>query len=56
VSFAAITLRIASQRMFIIIVVVVIYFVIVSVPKLLETPPYTQPKHDENKALLEAMS
>jgi hypothetical protein len=36
VSFAAITLCVASQRMF----VVVVYFVIASVRKLLDTPPY----------------
>jgi hypothetical protein len=45
VSFAAITLRVASQRVFIIIVVVVVvvvvYFVIDSVRKLLDTPSYT---------------
>jgi hypothetical protein len=41
VSFAAITLRIASQRVFIIVVVVVVvYFVIDSVRKLLDTPSY----------------
>jgi hypothetical protein len=38
VSFAAITLRVASQRVFI---VVSIYFVIDSVRKLLVTPSYT---------------
>jgi hypothetical protein len=37
VSFAAITLRFASQRVFII---VVAYFVIESVRKLLDTPSY----------------
>jgi hypothetical protein len=36
VSFAAITLRVASQRVFI----VVVYFVIDSVRKLLDTPSY----------------
>jgi hypothetical protein len=44
VSFAAITLCVTSQRMFviiiIIIVVVVVYFVIDSVRKLLVTPSY----------------
>jgi hypothetical protein len=39
VSFAAITLYVASQRMF---VVVVVYFVIDSVRKLLDTPSYSQ--------------
>jgi hypothetical protein len=38
VSFAAITLCVASQRVFI--VVVVVYFVIVSVRKLLDTTSY----------------
>jgi hypothetical protein len=37
VSFVAITLRVASQRLFI---VVVVYFVIDSVRKLLDTPSY----------------
>jgi hypothetical protein len=38
VSFAAITLCVASQRVFIVVVVVVVvYFVIGSVPKLLDT-------------------
>jgi hypothetical protein len=37
VSFAAITLFVASQRVFI----VVVYFVIESVRKLLDTPSYT---------------
>jgi uncharacterized protein HemY len=44
VSFAAITLCVASQRVFIVVVVVVVvvvvYFVIDSVRKLLDTPPY----------------
>jgi hypothetical protein len=45
VSFAAISLCVASQRVFIIIVVVVVvvvvvYFVIDSVRKLLDTPSY----------------
>jgi fucose permease len=39
VSFAAITLRAASERVFI--VVVVVCFVITSVRKLLDTPSYT---------------
>jgi hypothetical protein len=39
VSFAAITLRVAFQRVFI---VVSIYFVIDSVRKLLDTPLYTR--------------
>jgi hypothetical protein len=38
VSFAAITLCVASQRMFI---VVTVYFVIVSVRELLDTPSYS---------------
>jgi len=37
VSFAAITLRVASQRMFI---VAAVYFVMASVRKLLDTPSY----------------
>jgi hypothetical protein len=37
-SFAAITLCVASQRVFV--VVVVVYFVIDSVRKLLDTPSY----------------
>jgi uncharacterized protein HemY len=42
VSFASITLCVASQRVFIIVVfvVVVVYFVIDSVRKLLDTPSY----------------
>jgi uncharacterized protein HemY len=40
VSFAAITLCVASQRVFVVVVVVVIYFVIDSVRKLLDTPSY----------------
>jgi uncharacterized membrane protein len=40
VSFAAITFRVASQRVFIVVVVVVVYFVIDSVRKLLDTPLY----------------
>jgi hypothetical protein len=41
VSFAAIILCIASQRVFIVVVVVVVvYFVIDSVRKLLDTPSY----------------
>jgi uncharacterized protein HemY len=39
VSFAAITVRVASQRVFI---AVVVYFVIDSVRKLLDTPSYIQ--------------
>jgi hypothetical protein len=38
VSFAAITIRVASQRVFII---VIVYFVIYSVRKLLDTPSYS---------------
>jgi hypothetical protein len=41
VSFAAITLCVASQRVLIVVVVVVVYFVIDSVRKLLDTPSYT---------------
>jgi hypothetical protein len=45
VSFAAITLCVASQRVFVVVVVVVVvvaaYFVIDSVLKLLDTPSYT---------------
>jgi hypothetical protein len=43
VSFAAITLCVASQRVFIVIVVivVVVYFVIDLVRKLLDTPSYS---------------
>jgi hypothetical protein len=40
VSFAAITLCVASQRVFIV-VVVVVYFVMDLVGKLLDTPSYT---------------
>jgi len=40
VSFAAITLCVASQRVFIVVVVVVVYFVIDSVPKLLDILSY----------------
>jgi hypothetical protein len=43
VSFAAITLCAASQRVFIVVVVVVIvFFVIDSVRKLLDTPSYVR--------------
>jgi hypothetical protein len=43
VSFAAITLCIAPQRVFIIIIVIIIiYFVIASVRKLMNTPSYTK--------------
>jgi uncharacterized protein HemY len=38
VSFAAVTLCIASQRVFIVVVVVVVYFVIDSVRNILDTP------------------
>jgi hypothetical protein len=38
VSFVAITLSVAYQRMFVVVVVVVVYFVIDSVRKLLSTP------------------
>jgi hypothetical protein len=41
VSFAAITLCVASQRVFIV-VVVVVYFVIDSARKLLNTPSYVR--------------
>jgi hypothetical protein len=40
VSFAAITLCVASERVFTVVVVVVVYIVIDSVRKLLETPSY----------------
>jgi hypothetical protein len=40
VSFVAITLCVASQRVFIVIVVAVVYFVMDSVRKLLDTPSY----------------
>jgi hypothetical protein len=41
VSFAAITLCVASERVFVVVVVVVVvYFVIDSVRKLLDTPTY----------------
>jgi uncharacterized protein HemY len=43
VSFAAITLCVASQRVFVVVVVVVVYFVIDSVRKLLDTPSYSPP-------------
>jgi hypothetical protein len=42
VSFAAITLVVAFQRVF---VVVSVYFVIDSVRKLLDTPSYTSKRH-----------
>jgi hypothetical protein len=45
VSFAAITLCVASQRVFI----VVVYFVIDSVRKLLDTPSYTPTLRHTNK-------
>jgi uncharacterized protein HemY len=41
VSFATITLCVASERVFVV-VVVVVYFVIDSVRKLLDTPSYTR--------------
>jgi hypothetical protein len=41
VSFAAITLCVASQRVFVVVVVVVVYFVIDSGRKLLDMPSYT---------------
>jgi uncharacterized protein HemY len=47
VSFTAITLCVASQRVFIIVIVVVVvvlYFVIESVRKLLDIPPYSLPR------------
>jgi len=55
VSFAAITLSIASQRVFI---VVSIYFIFCSVPKLLDTPTYSSRKsgRDSNPILLEYKS
>jgi hypothetical protein len=40
VSFAAISLCVASQRVFIVVAVVVVCFVIDSVRKLLDTPSY----------------
>jgi uncharacterized protein HemY len=40
VSFAAITLCVASQHAFVVVVVVVVYFVMDSVRKLLDTPSY----------------
>jgi hypothetical protein len=40
VSFAAITLCVASERVFLLLLVVVVYFVIDSVRKLLDTPSY----------------
>jgi hypothetical protein len=43
VSFATITLCVASQRVFVVVVVVVVaYFIIDSVRKLLDTPWYTR--------------
>jgi hypothetical protein len=38
VVFAAITLCVASQQVFVVVVVVVVYFVIDSVRKILDTP------------------
>jgi hypothetical protein len=53
VSFAAITLCVASQRVFIVfvvvVVVVVVYFVIDSVRKILDTPSY---KHSKEVSIL----
>jgi hypothetical protein len=40
VSFAAISLCVASERVFVVVVVVGIYFVIDSVRKLLDSPSY----------------
>jgi hypothetical protein len=40
VSFATITLCVASQRVFVVVVVVVVYFVIDTVRKLVDTPSY----------------
>jgi hypothetical protein len=40
VSFAAITLCVASQRVFVVVVVVVVYFFIDSIRKLLDIPSY----------------
>jgi hypothetical protein len=40
VSFAAITLYVASQRVFVVVVVVVVDVIIDSVQKLLDTPSY----------------
>jgi len=45
-SFAAITLRVASERV-LVVVVVVVYFVIYSVRKLLATPSYVLPARFE---------
>jgi uncharacterized protein HemY len=44
VSFTAITLCVAPQRVFIVVVVVVVYFVIDSVRKLLDTPSHVRTK------------
>jgi heme/copper-type cytochrome/quinol oxidase subunit 2 len=46
VSFAAITLCVASQRVFIFVAVVVVYFVIDSVRKLLDKPSDVFLSHD----------
>jgi hypothetical protein len=51
VSFAAITLCIASQRVFI---VVSVYFVIDSVRKLLDTPSYTNERRHTYRYLINA--
>jgi hypothetical protein len=50
VSFAAISLGVASQRVFIVVVVVVVvvYFVIDSVRKLLDTASYVTPHLKDN--------
>jgi hypothetical protein len=48
VSFAVISVCVASQRVFVVVVVVVlvpVYFVIVSVQKLLDTPSYISSDH-----------
>jgi hypothetical protein len=42
VSFATVTLCVASQRVFIVVGVIVVYFVIDSVRKLLGTPSYVK--------------
>jgi hypothetical protein len=41
VSFAAITLCVASKRVFIIIIIIIVAFIMDSVRKLLDTPSYT---------------
>jgi hypothetical protein len=50
VSFATITLCVASQQVFVVVVVVVaVYFITESVQKLLDTPSYTPRSKEEQR-------